>query len=265
MSGRPLVLAYHAVGPSKSPLAIPEQVLRDQLSLLRSRGYVGLTAAQAERRRRDGTLPARTAVVTFDDGFHSVLRARPILDQLGFPATVFVVTSFVEAGEPLRWPGIERWSELEPRELQPLRWNELELLREADWEIGSHTVSHPLLPDLVEAELNRELAESSRLLHARFGSCETVAYPYGRVDERTAKAAARAGYLAGFALRRVHRPDEPFRRPRLELRSTDTGIRLQARLSRSGDLFRRSAVAGALSRARQASGRRRSWLPPAQV
>jgi hypothetical protein len=67
-------------------------------------------------------------VITFDDGFRSVLRARPILDEVGFPATVFAVTSFAESGEPLRWPGLEH---TEATDLRPLRWSDLELLREA--------------------------------------------------------------------------------------------------------------------------------------
>ena len=146
MSDRPLFLAYHAVGTWSPALAIPEAVLRAQLSFLRRRGYVGLTAAEAERRQQDGTLPPRTVVVTFDDGFRSVLRARAILDDVGFPATVFAVTSFVESGEPLRWPGLEQSEE-------SLGWSELARLREAGWEVGSHTATHPLLPDLDDVEL----------------------------------------------------------------------------------------------------------------
>src|ERR671923_78411 len=230
MNGRPLLLAYHAIGAWSPALAIPEQALRAQLSLLRRRGYVGFTAAEAERRRQDGTLAARAVVVTFDDGFRSVLRARPILEEIGFPATVFAVTSFVESGEPLRWPGMEH---AEESHLLPLRWPELELLREAGWEVGSHTASHPLLPDLGEAAVARELVESRATIEKRLGSCETLAYPYGRADERTATAAAQAGYLAAFTLSRAHRPDEPLRRPRLGLRDIDRGARLRLRLSRA--------------------------------
>jgi peptidoglycan/xylan/chitin deacetylase (PgdA/CDA1 family) len=249
MNERPLLLAYHAVGAG--PLAIPERVLRAQLALLRRRGYVGLTAAEAERRREDGT---RAVVVTFDDGFRSVLRARPILDELGFPATVFAVTSFVDSGEPLRWPGLDR-SE------KSLGWSELELLREAGWEVGSHTVTHPLLPDLDDAKLERELADSRTTIEKRLGSCETLAYPYGRADERTAAAAARAGYCAAFTLGRAHRPDEPLRRPRLGLRDVDRGVRLRLRLSTGAALARRSRPAAAASGVRRAILPRPDWLP----
>jgi peptidoglycan/xylan/chitin deacetylase (PgdA/CDA1 family) len=254
MSDRPLFLAYHAVGTWSSALAIPEAVLRAQLSFLRRRGYVGLTAAEAERRRQDGTLPPRTVVVTFDDGFRSVLRARPILDELGFPATVLVVTSFVESGEPLRWPGLEQSEE-------SLGWSELERLREAGWEVGSHTATHPLLPDLDDVELERELVDSRATIQKRLGSCETLAYPYGRADERTAAAAARADYLAAFTLSRAHRPDEPLRRPRLGLRDVDRGLRLRLRVSTGGALARRSRGAAAASGLRRAVLPRPGWLP----
>jgi peptidoglycan/xylan/chitin deacetylase (PgdA/CDA1 family) len=254
MNARPLLLSYHAVGTWSPTLAIPEPTLRAQLALLRRRGYVGLTAAEAERRRQDGTLPARTVVVTFDDGFRSVLCAKPILDELGFPATVFAVTSFVESGELLRWPGLE----------QPeasLGWSELELLHEGGWEVGSHTATHPLLPDLDDAELERELADSRATIRERLGSCETLAYPYGRADERTAAAAARAGYLAAFTLGRAHRPDEPLRRPRLGLRGVDRGLRLRVRLSTGATLARRSRPAAAASALRRALLPRPEWLP----
>lgn len=262
MNPRPLVVAYHAVGDWPSRLAIPVEVLRVQLSLLRRRGYVGLTASEAEQRRRNGTLPRRSAVITFDDGFRSVLRAGPVLDELGFPATVFVVSSFVESGAPLSWPGIQGLPAPES-EFESLRWNDLELLRKAGWEVGSHTASHRLLPDLHEADLVDELSESARLLRSRLGECESIAYPYGRTDSRVAAAAARAGYRTGFSLGTVHRPDEPLRRPRLELRTEHTGIRLRMRLSSSVEFARRSTVAGAISNSRRRLAPRPAWLPPA--
>ena len=254
MSDRPLLLAYHAVGSWSPTLAIPESALRAQLTLLRRRGYVGLTAAEAERRRQEGTLPARAVVVTFDDGFRSVLRAKPILEQLSVPATVFVVTSFVDSGEPLRWPGLEQSEE-------SLGWSDLELLREAGWEVGSHTATHPLLPDLDDAELARELVASRAMIEKRLGSCTTLAYPYGRADDRTAAAAARAGYLAAFTLSRAHRPDEPLRRPRLGLRDVHRGLKLRLQLSSGAALARRSRPAAAASALRRGLLPRPEWLP----
>jgi peptidoglycan/xylan/chitin deacetylase (PgdA/CDA1 family) len=256
---QPLILAYHAVSPSwPSQLAVSPDVLRRQLTLVRRRGFVGLTLAESERRRADGTLPDKVVVVTFDDGYASTLAARPVLEELGYPATIFVVTRFVESGEPLVWHGIEEWSTDETRhELNPLSWAELERLVEEGWEVGSHTVTHPLLTGVDDDVLAAELEDSRSAIAKKLGRCETIAYPYGRADSRVAEAALRAGYLAGCTLTFVHGEDERYRRPRIGLSDADTGIRLYAQLSVIGRRFRRSRPARALRRL----PRRRAWLP----
>jgi peptidoglycan/xylan/chitin deacetylase (PgdA/CDA1 family) len=261
---RPLVVAYHAVSARwQSSLALTPEALRSQLSVLRARGYVGLTAAEAERRRREGTLPERSVVVTFDDGFESVLRARPILAELGYPATVFVVTQFVDSGEPLSWPGLDRLGRPTDRdELRPLSWKQLADLRASGWEIGSHTVSHRLSTDLSDVDLDAEFRDSRALLRLRLGDAATLAYPYGRADRRVAAAAERAGYIAAFTLEAVYRPDEPHRRPRLGLSQRDGGLRLALRVSEGAALLMRSRGAHSLSRLKRVASPRTPWLPP---
>ncbi|HWB57325.1 MAG TPA: polysaccharide deacetylase family protein [Gaiellaceae bacterium] len=217
-----------------------------------------MTLSESERRRADGSLPPRCVVVTFDDGFHSALRATEVLDRLGYPATVFVVTSFADSGEPLCWPGIEQWRHSHlADEVRPLRWNDLEKLRDAGWEIGSHTVTHALLTGLDGDRLARELRLSREAIARRFGSCETVAYPYGRADDRVAAAARSIGYSAGCTLTGAHVIDEPYRRPRVGLSGADRGLRMRAQLSPVGPRLRRSwlaRVAGPMHRSRR-------WLP----
>jgi peptidoglycan/xylan/chitin deacetylase (PgdA/CDA1 family) len=257
-SGRPLIVAYHAVSSSwRSPLAITESALRSQLEYLHRSGYVGLTFADAERRTRDGTLPRRSVVVTFDDGYASNLLAAPILAEFGYPATVFVVTGFTDSGAALSWYGIEDEQQSAAAELRPLTWGELADLRADGWEIGSHTVTHPLLPGLSGQELREQLEQSRASIADRLGGCETLAYPYGVADARVADAARAAGYLAACVLTGAHFTDEPYRRPRVGLGATDTGGRLRLKVSGVGLGFRRSPVALAIRRAR----RRRSWQP----
>jgi peptidoglycan/xylan/chitin deacetylase (PgdA/CDA1 family) len=241
----PLVVCYHAVRSGwTGSSAVSESVFADQLSLLRRRGYIGFTFSAMERLRQRDELPSRSVAITFDDGYESVLRARHLLTEAGYPATVFVVTQFLESGLPLQWPGIDHWLKTEhASEMQPLSWDALESLQEAGWEIGSHTVTHPRLPDLDDATLARELAESRRAIAERLGGCRTLAYPYGEADARVAAAAAAAGYDAACTLSISHRVDEPFLRPRAGVYEHDRGIRLRMKISPMFRYLRRS-VAG---------------------
>jgi len=85
-------------------------------------------------------------------------------------------------------------------------------------EIGSHTVSHAMLPELDDAALQSELVNSrdaiSNWIGARvLGFC----YPNGDHDERTVAAVARAGHAYACTTRDgVHPPGgDPFRIPRV--------------------------------------------------
>jgi peptidoglycan/xylan/chitin deacetylase (PgdA/CDA1 family) len=257
---RPLMLAYHAVSSTwASPLAISEATLDEQAAHMRRRGYEGLTFAEAERRRAEGTLPPRTVVFSFDDGYASTLRAAETLARHGYPGTVFVVTRFVESGEPLSWEGIEHELADGGSELQPLGWDALAELVARGWEVGSHTVNHRLLTGIDGAELDCELRESRTLIVERLGTCDTIAYPYGQADGRAAAAAARAGYSAACTLTGAHIADGPHLRPRVNMTGADTGARLRVKVSPAGVGLRRSGAARAVRRLR----RRRDWLPGA--
>ena len=81
-----------------------------------------------------------------------------------------------------------------------MRWDELAALRDAGWEIGSHTVTHPHLTRLPDDALARELAGSRAATAEALGACDTLAYPYGDVDARVVQAARAAGYRLACTL-----------------------------------------------------------------
>ena len=194
-----LVLCYHALSPTwPAPLSVLPDRFRSQLATLADRGYRGVTFSDAVSGRAQG----RYVAVTFDDGYRSVLElARPILDELGWPATVFVPTDFAGHDRPMQWPGIDEWvGGPHERELLPLSWDQLRELRDHGWEIGSHTCSHPLLTSLDDEPLRAELVESKRVCERELGECTSIAYPYGDVDERVIEAARDAGYETGAGL-----------------------------------------------------------------
>jgi peptidoglycan/xylan/chitin deacetylase (PgdA/CDA1 family) len=226
-----LVLCYHALSPDwPAALSTTPERLEQQVSSLLTRGYRPATFAQAVA---DPPAP-RTVAVTFDDAFTSVLdHARPILDRLGAPATLFVATDYPERTTPMVWTGTDQW--LGGRwhdQLKCATWDDLRGLADAGWEIGSHTRSHPRLTQLDDTALADELEGSRAVCEEALGRpCESIAYPYGDFDGRVVEAAGRAGYRYGATLtERIRRP-EPLYWPRTGIYHVDAAWRARLKFS----------------------------------
>lgn len=91
----PAILMYHRVAqPLADPwgLAVsPANFAAQMRALKRLRQPVSLD--EMAQRLANGTLDRRMVAVTFDDAYRDVLsNAKPVLEDLGIPATVFVVT-----------------------------------------------------------------------------------------------------------------------------------------------------------------------------
>jgi peptidoglycan/xylan/chitin deacetylase (PgdA/CDA1 family) len=108
------------------------------------------------------------------------------------------------------------------RELACMSWEQLRGLAAHGWEIGSHTRTHPRLPEISDAQLEDELAGSRADCQAGLAAaCDTLAYPYGAVDERVVEAAGRAGYRYAVSLpARLHAP-RPLCWPRVGVYNVD--------------------------------------------
>ena len=226
-----LVLCYHAVSDCwPAGFAVPARHIERQVAALLDRGYVGATFGAAVL---DPPAP-RTLAVTFDDAYRSVFdQARPVLESLGVPGTVFVPTGLIGGERPMAWPGTDRWiGSAHERELTPMSWNELGELREDGWEIGSHTRTHPRLPTLSPEAMREELEGSRSDLTERIGGdCQSIAYPYGDCDQDVVDASRRAGYTAGGALAGRVRHPETLLWPRVGIYGKDGTMRFRVKAS----------------------------------
>ena len=226
-SRRPLVLCYHAISDSwPDSLSVSPAAFERQLRTLVGRG---LRPATVDDVLAGG---ARLLHVTFDDAFRSVRNALPALEALGVPATVFACPGFADEGRPLDVPELLDEVRAYPGELATMTWNELRELAERGVSIGSHTVSHPHLCELSDADLRRELEESrARIEDEIRRPCRVFGYPYGEQDARTRAAARAAGYTAAFGLGRGSSPDDRFAQPRVGIVRADGIARMMLKIS----------------------------------
>jgi peptidoglycan/xylan/chitin deacetylase (PgdA/CDA1 family) len=103
------VLCYHRLGTGGGKMTVSPANFAAQVEWLVRNHYHVVRLAQLGA-YLDGRepLPQRSVVITFDDGYESVYRhAYPVLRKYGVPATLFVYTDFIGAGDALSWPQLQ--------------------------------------------------------------------------------------------------------------------------------------------------------------
>jgi peptidoglycan/xylan/chitin deacetylase (PgdA/CDA1 family) len=77
-----------------------------------------------------------------------------------------------------------------------MTWDQIRTLACGGHEIGSHSLSHPILTLVDDPQLEREMGGSRSRIEQEVGApCESFCYPNGDQDERVRAAARRAGYV----------------------------------------------------------------------
>jgi peptidoglycan/xylan/chitin deacetylase (PgdA/CDA1 family) len=122
--------------------------------------------------------PLAQVSFTFDDATAGTInKAAPALAQYGFSGTSYVTTSCVgkvtvpnncaaDSGVPY------------------MTWAQITQLQNSfGWEIGSHTVSHPLLSTVNLTKLRQELVNSKTALTSRGFKVNSIATPYGDYND----------------------------------------------------------------------------------
>ena len=186
------ILLYHFVGreslerdgASTTRYNVTAANFDAQLALLHRLGYQTVTVAEiAAALRGEGVLPSRPIAITFDDGWseqYSV--AFPLLQKYGMKATFYIPSSY---------PTGERY----------ITWEQLEELRDAGMEIGSHTRKHVNLTAISAEDASYEISGSKSALEAKLDiTVESISYPYGLYSGNTVALAQQAGYRAAVAL-----------------------------------------------------------------
>lgn len=201
---RPPVLCYHRVG---GPLElgvtrVVQKVFARQMTALAQAGWRTLTLDDFARSASPYLFPVarlttdtRYFLLTFDDGYASLAEtAYPVLADLGFTATTFLITDYI--GRDNSWD--VRYTQ---RRLPQLDWRTIEQWRIRGFDFGSHGATHRRLTWLRSAVVTDELMRSRQILIQRLGTGagHAVAYPFGAVSDRVMELARQAGFEMGFA------------------------------------------------------------------
>jgi peptidoglycan/xylan/chitin deacetylase (PgdA/CDA1 family) len=170
------ILTYHSLDLSGSVVSVAPEQFAAHMHNLAERGYTGVRLdALLDAWAGSGELPERPVVLTFDDGFANLLEhGAPVLAELGFSATVFVISG--RCGQNNDWPGQGAGVPLLPL----LSWDGVSALSQAGIEIGSHTTSHAQLDRIGDDEVLHELTVSKQQIEDRLGRpVRSFAYPCG--------------------------------------------------------------------------------------
>jgi peptidoglycan/xylan/chitin deacetylase (PgdA/CDA1 family) len=186
------VLTYHVIAPwavarsySTADLDVSPELFDEHLRMLRDDGWRTITAEGLAQALATGRVPpARTAVITIDDGFaDGYVDALPILQRYSFLATFYVVPG--RMGEP-----------------NHLTWDQVRALAGAGMEIGNHTQAHLALTQLPIAEAVRQIADAQAAIEQATGQAPTtLAFPFGDVDDAVVAAVEAAGLSLAFTTR----------------------------------------------------------------
>jgi peptidoglycan/xylan/chitin deacetylase (PgdA/CDA1 family) len=132
---------------------------------------------------------AHQAAVTFDDGFENFYEnALPELVSRRIPAVMFVIAEASGKGF-----GPMGHSE------KVMSLDQLRSLPEDLVTIGSHTLTHPMLPAISEAEALREIGESRTKLKQMLNhDIQLFSFPFGGFNERLVEVCKDAGYSRVF-------------------------------------------------------------------
>ncbi|KMZ13888.1 Polysaccharide deacetylase [Candidatus Burkholderia humilis] len=212
------VLMYHHVSTSPGMITVAPGHFAVQMAYLANAGYSTLGAEQLSTFLRGEDMPDKSLVITFDDGYlDNWVHAHPVLQQHGFKAICFLVSSWPGAGA-IRPHAFNVLPDALPRLLDHhagecaieqghvddviLRWSEIEAMRKAGtFEFHSHTHTHVRWDQVTKSSaekrerLQADLIAARETLSARLGDVsDHLCWPQGYYDDDYREIAHDAGF-----------------------------------------------------------------------
>ena len=187
------ILNFHhiSIAPAKASAVTKSFYIEPQkfeaiIKSLADDGYQSVFVSDAVNYLQQKQMPKnKIMALTFDDGNEDFyINAFPILQKYQVKSSMYIMT------------GVRGKDWLTADQILELRDTGLV-------EFGSHTVWHPKLTKISEAEQRRELKDSRDYLENLLGrKMEIICYPFGLYNDQVKKIAKETGYLAGLTFDR---------------------------------------------------------------
>lgn len=229
------VLMYHrvAIPANDDPfghLCVTPKRFAEQLDLILRRGFMTVGGNELTNAVATGSCPiTRPCAITFDDGTTDLYEnALPLLIEKKVKAIIFLVAGLADK----RSAWLARPDNPEPPAI--LSWEMVREMAAAGIEFGAHTMSHPRLSQLSEAEARCEITDSKKRIEDETGKeISLFCYPYGDYNQETISLVKEVGFSAAFTTRRGtrHQPEQIMEIARVPVHDGVTPLRLAYRLS----------------------------------
>ncbi len=170
------ILTFHSIDTSGSVISICPSRFRHLLISLKQQGYQTISLNEViQWIAGEKSFRSPCVVISFDDGYENLYtHAFPILEELGFQATLFLTTG--HCGKENNWLTRPRSIPL----LSMLSWQQLKEMAQSVFDIQAHTQNHPFLFKLHPELVNDELLGSKTEIENRLGKqVDFFAYPHG--------------------------------------------------------------------------------------
>jgi peptidoglycan/xylan/chitin deacetylase (PgdA/CDA1 family) len=199
------ILTYHFIDvicPQAKSLCVSPQSFQRQMDFISRNHYKVISLEELVVYLAKGKrLSYKTVVITFDDGGEDLYRnALPVLKKYGFKALIFIIADRIGQTDYLSWQQIRK-------------------MLKVGIDIGSHSYSHPYLPQIYdEKKLRKEIFDSKKEIELAIARpVKIFSYPVGGYTPKIKDLVKEAGYIGActtdrgryqrkpdiFALRRI--------------------------------------------------------------